>query len=99
MQQKGIQYEERHTADKSPFFAYGAENEVGLLLRDKVGLGEGAVEEPLANEAAGADGKFRLVDVVARTLGVVALAEEHVDALALVGFEDRVEDEVDREDK
>ena len=83
-------------AEKAPFLAHGAEDEVGFLFRDEVGFGDGAVEESFSEQASRADGNLGLVDVVAYALGVFHLAEEDVDAVALVGFEYVFEGEVDR---
>ena len=94
-----IEYDECGATDEAPLLADGAEDEVGFLLGDKVGLGDGAFEEALAEEAARADGNLGLVDVVADALEVLRFAEQDVDAFALVGFEHFLEGEIDREDE
>ena len=52
-------------AGKTFFFADCAEDEVGVLFGNVFELGLGTVEEAFAGQTSGADGNFRLVDVVA----------------------------------
>ena len=83
-EQSDVCGDEGQASEEAPFLAHGAEDEVGLLLRHEVCFGDGAVEEPFAEQAAGADGNLGLVDIVAHPLGVFNFAEEDVDAVALV---------------
>ena len=73
-EQQDVGGNEDETADEAPFFADGAEDEVGFLFGDEVGFGDGAVEESFADEAARADGNLGLVDVVAYATGVFDFA-------------------------
>ena len=83
--------------DEAELLANGAEDEVGVLLGHVFELRLCAVKEAFAQQAAGADGDLGLVDVVARSAGVVLQAEGDADALLLVGLEHVVEDVVDRQ--
>lgn len=87
--------EEEHAGspDEALLLADGAEDEVGILLRHVVEFGLRAVHEAFSGEPPGADGDFRLVDVVG-CVAVLLNAEQHADARALVILEDMVQREV-----
>ena len=97
------QYKEQERAEhqggshKSLLFAYGAENEVGVLLGNIFQLGLSAVEESLAEHAARADGYFRLIDIVAGAAKVLLDAQCHLNAQLLVRLQDVVEHIAHRE--
>jgi hypothetical protein len=96
LQKPDICSQQYQAPDETPFFTYGAEYEVGMLLGDEVGFGNGSMQKSLADKTAASDSNLRLVHIVGRTLQVVALSEKHVDAFALVAFEHVVEYEIDR---
>lgn len=79
------------------FLAYGAEDEVGMLLGDVFELGLGAVEESFSGKSAGTDGNLGLVDVVTGAAEVFDDAEGYLYSHLLVGLEDFVEGDVDGE--
>ena len=85
--------EEQHSggAYETLLLAYGAEDEVGVLLGHVLELGLRAVHEAFALKSAGADGYLALVDIVAGAGNVLLYAEEHVDALLLMVAEHVVE--------
>ena len=83
-----------NAADKAPFLADSAEDEVGALLRNEIELGLRALQETLACESAGADGYPGLVDVVAGSHRVLGYAQQILDAVAVMRFEHVVEYEV-----
>ena len=63
------------------------EDEVGLLLGHEAGPGLGAVEEPLAEQAAVADRDPGLLDVVARAARVERRVDEGEEPVDLVGLQ------------
>ena len=97
--EKDVQEDDDQAADEPPFFADGAENEVGGLFRHEAEGSLGAVEEAFPEEPAGADGDFGLVDVVTYSGQVFLHAEEDLDAGALVVLEHVLEDEIRGKDE
>ena len=69
------------------FFAYRAENKVGMLLGDIFELGLCAVQESFAEQAARPYGYFRLVDVIAGAAQVFFKTEDDFDAHLLMGLQ------------
>ncbi len=88
--------EQQHdgTADEALLLAYGAEDEVGVLLRHVFELRLSAVQEALALKPARADGNFGLYDIVAHAARVVLQPEQDLDARLLVRLQDVVHREV-----
>ena len=92
--QQAQQRQHHDRAEESPLLAHGAEDEVGVLFGDEPVFDLGPFEEALAPEVARADGDFRLVDVVVGSERVADDAQEAQYAVALVLFENRIEDVV-----
>ena len=85
--EEGVEQQDEGAPHEALLLTDGAEDEVGVLLGHVVELGLRTVEEPLAPQAARADGYLRLVDVVPHARGVVLDAEEHEHAHLLVGLQ------------
>ena len=89
--------EDDQGAEETPFFANGAEDEVGALLGHEIEFRLRAFEVALAEKSARADGNFRLVEVEVGAQRVGGFAQNGVNALLLVRFETVLVKEVDGE--
>ena len=94
--QEDVEQNHECTPEESPFFANGAEDEVGTLLRNETVGGLGAVEITLSEKSSGAYGYFGLVYVISHTGRVFLHTEQNLDSFPLVVLKDVIEKEVCR---
>ena len=97
-EQRHVKRDDERRAHESPVLANGAEDEVGALLGNKIIFGLRALQESFAEKPARADGDFTLVHVVAHAFEVGLLAEENINARALVRLQHAVIDIVNAHD-
>lgn len=84
---------------ETAFFAYRAENEVGMLFGNEIVFGLRAFKKTFAHQSARTDGNLRLMHIVARTFQVFLHAKQNLDTGALMVLQDLEKGEVDRKDK
>src|ERR1035437_7080604 len=78
-------------SQKTPFFANGAENEIGALFRHKIVFGLSALQKSFAMKSARTNGNFTLVYIVARPFNIRFFAQQNINPLALVRLQHLVE--------
>src|SRR5271154_5805907 len=83
-QQTQIQQQNHHYSYKSQFLRHRGENEIGVPHGHEAQLILAAFSESLAPKAAGANGNFRLENLVAGTAGTIFGMEECLNSLLLV---------------
>ena len=82
-----IEKQQERRSDEAELFADDGEDEVRVVLRQKVQLALRSVEEPFAKEHTRPDGDFRLDDVVAGAQRIDIRIHEDHDAHFLIIFE------------
>ena len=93
------QHDDGQAAQKAPFLADGAEDEVGALLGHEIELSLRPLQKALAAEAARAYSYFRLIHVVSPVLEVRLETQQVENALLLVNLHHVMEHVVDRAGK
>ena len=89
----GQQSRARRAADEAQLLPHHREDEVGVLLGHEAQPGLGALEQALAAELAGADGRLGLLLVVAAPVGVqLGVGEVGQPVLLVVGQDVAVQD-------
>ena len=83
--QQGEAGHHQHRAEKTGFLAKGAEDEIGVLLRDKPQFGEGALHQAGAPDLPRADAHGALQQVVAAAEGILGGIKKQGEPGSLVG--------------
>ena len=73
------------------FFSNRTEDEIGILLGDKLQLRLRSIKETFASQTTRSNGNLTLMNVIPRTTEVVIKAQQDIDTHALMRFEHIVE--------